>query len=267
MYIGRFVILGKTAAGQWYLGYRVSSRSFPNRQIVSRSDRAVVLPTADAPPSDNPYIAYNCMRTDDHHVVVANGSHVDPIIDKLGLGYGLRDAMVVSLIAMDYEHDDYNTPRITAGLDLAQDEGYLGIVAEDKLAVQALDVLPGRAWLVATYERTDPTSIKLAGETADELVEALMDCEYEKPVAGMIVMLTEKGLVSAARTVGAGVTLPTDDCLTPTAIGDDYEMPYVWRQYWSVPSLTCRSRSSGRRLSFSKGVARVAVQQLPGIPH
>ena len=50
MYIGRFVIAGRTAQGRPYLGYRVSSRSFPNRAIVLKADRAVVVPTADAAP-------------------------------------------------------------------------------------------------------------------------------------------------------------------------------------------------------------------------
>ena len=47
MYIGRFVIVGQTPAGEWYLGYRVSSRSFPNRRIVVQEDRAVVLPARE----------------------------------------------------------------------------------------------------------------------------------------------------------------------------------------------------------------------------
>ena len=46
MYIGRFVIVGRTQAGEWYLGYRVSSRSYPNRRIVVQGDRAAVLPTS-----------------------------------------------------------------------------------------------------------------------------------------------------------------------------------------------------------------------------
>jgi hypothetical protein len=113
MYIGRFVIVGRTLTGEWYVGYRVSSRSFPNRYILPLEDRAVVLPTEAAPSSDNPYITYNCLRKfNDQVLVVANGSHVDPIIDKVQLGYGLRDAMALSLLALDYERDKYNTPRI-----------------------------------------------------------------------------------------------------------------------------------------------------------
>ena len=188
MYIGRFVVVGRTDAGQWYLGYRVSSRSFPNRRIRLAGDRAVVLPTADAAPSDNPYISYNCLRAQGSRVVVANGSHVDPIIDKLSIGYGLRDALALSLLALDYEHDSYNTPRVAAAMDTATGAGYLGIVCEDKLLAQRVAVEPGQALLIATYELTAPTPIQLNGDTPQALAEALYTCGYDHPVAALVAM-------------------------------------------------------------------------------
>ena len=199
MYIGRFVVLGKTSAGQWYLGYRVSSRSFPNRTIRTLADRAVVVPTADAPPSDNPYISYNCLRMHRGLVVVANGSHVDPIIDKVKIGYGLRDAMTLSLLALDYEHDRYNTPRVVAGLDIEAGEGYLGIVAEDKIIVRRMDVAPSQAFLIATYEHTDPTPVSLQGDAPQSLCDAIYECEYEHPVAVLAVMPDGEDVRMAAR--------------------------------------------------------------------
>lgn len=188
MYIGRFVVLGRTSRGEWYLGYRVSSRSFPNRTIRVEPDRAIVVPTADAPPSGNPYISYNCLRAHQGVVVVANGSHVDPIIDKVKIGYGLRDAMALSLLALDYEHDQYNTPRIAAGLDAAGGNAYLGIVAEDKVMVRREHVSPGEATLIATYELTDPSSISLVGDTPEALCDAIFESAYERPVAALAVM-------------------------------------------------------------------------------
>ncbi len=199
MYIGRFVILGKTAAGEWFLGYRVSSRSFPNRRIVTGTDRAVVLPTPDAPPSDNPYISYNCLRAHEGMVVVGNGSQVDPIIDKIRIGYSLRDAIALALLALDYEHDQYNTPRIAAGLDTRVGQGYLGIVAEDKLYVRRTSVSPGEAYLVATYERTEPTPIGIQGDTPAALCDAIYECEYENPVAALAVTPLGWELRMAAR--------------------------------------------------------------------
>lgn len=204
MYIGRFVVLGKTSQDAWYLGYRVSSRSFPQRQIVLHQDRATVMPTPDAPPSDNPYIAYNCYRSSGdaaggQTLIVANGSHVDPAIDKIGLGYPLRDALALSLLALDYEHDDYNTPRITAGLDLAKDQGLLAIVADDQLTVRRLRPEPGQAYLIATYELTASTPITLEGNTADDLAQALFDADYEHPVASLAVLADAQSPVVAIK--------------------------------------------------------------------
>ena len=199
MYIGRFVIVGKTAAGDWYLGYRVSSRSFPNRVIKYVDDRAIVLPTADAPPSDNPYIAYNCLRTHGATTIVTNGSHVDPAIDKVSLGYPLRDAMALALLALDYEHDSYNTPRIAASVDLASDVGYLGIVADDQLSVRAIPVQSGEAYLIATYELTQPTPISLVGNTCETLCDSIFEYQYEHPVASLAAIHTTSGLQVAAR--------------------------------------------------------------------
>ncbi|MFO7917898.1 MAG: IMP cyclohydrolase [Anaerolineae bacterium] len=200
MYIGRFVILGKTDTGNWYLGYRVSSRSFPNRTIRTEEDRAVVIPTEDAPPSDNPYISYNCLRTYQDTLVVSNGTHVDPIIDKVKIGYGLRDAMALSLLALDYEHDSYNTPRIAAGLDAEADQGYLGIVADDQLTVKSVEVAPGKAFLIATYEHTAPRPINLEGETVESLCKEILECEYEHPVAALVTKFKDGALRMATRT-------------------------------------------------------------------
>ena len=202
MYIGRFVIVGKTPAGEWYLGYRVSSRSFPNRRIVVQEDRAVVLPTPEAPPSDNPYISYNCLRQHGAVAIAANGSHVDPAIDKVGLGYPLRDALALAMLAMDYEHDRLDTPRIAAAVDLAGDAGYLAIVAKEQLSVQRVPVLAGEALLIATYERTTPTPIRLAGSRAEDLAEAIFQSEYEHPVAALAALLGDGGRRAAAATVG-----------------------------------------------------------------
>lgn len=199
MYVGRFVVLGRTSTGRVYLGYRVSSRSFPNRRIITLDDRALVLPTADASPTDNPYIAYNCMRRHAAVTVVANGSHADPIIEKVASGYGLRDAMALSLLALDYERDDYHTPRIAAGYDAARAEGYLGIVAIDRLRVERVTPTAGEALLLATYECTAPTPLHLEGDTADRLADALMACAYEHPVAALAIVTDAEGDEAAAR--------------------------------------------------------------------
>jgi len=58
MYVGRFVVVGPDVAA-----YRVSSRSFPNREVRERESALTVGPAAEAEPMDNPYVEYNCVRT------------------------------------------------------------------------------------------------------------------------------------------------------------------------------------------------------------
>ena len=199
MYIGRFVVIGRTQGGAWYLGYRVSSRSFPNRMIRIGVDRAAVLPTEDAAKSDNPYISYNCFRTYQDVGVVGNGSQVDPIIDKIALGYPLRDAITTGLVALDYERDAYNTPRIAAALRPSVGLSYLGFIGADTVYSRRIVLAPGQAWLAATYECTDPTEITLAGETPQELADALYTCAYEQPVAVLVAKWNEGSYQLAAR--------------------------------------------------------------------
>ena len=107
MYVGRFIVVAPDRAA-----YRVSSRSFPNRKVIERDGSLTVVPTAEAPETDNPYISYNCLRTTEagEHAVIGNGTQVDPITEKLELGYPARDALAESLLALDYEKDDYDTP-------------------------------------------------------------------------------------------------------------------------------------------------------------
>ncbi len=193
MYIGRFVLVGQTTEGRWYLGYRVSSRSFPNRRITVSEGRATVMPTEDAPPADNPYIAYNCFRNYDQVGIVANGSHVDPMIDKVSLGYPLRDALGLCSLALDFEHDSYNTPRVTAALDASRGKGYLGIVADDQLLIRQVNPSPGEALLIATYQTTQPTPIYLRGGSAQELADSLFAAGYEHPVSSLVAIPTHAG--------------------------------------------------------------------------
>ena len=164
----------------------------------------MVLPTDDAPPSDNPYIAYNCFRAHEGTVIVANGSHVDPIIDKVSIGYPLRDAMALCLLALDYEHDSYNTPRIVAGVDKSRDGGYLGIVSDSGILVRRMDIAPGEAQLVATYELTEPTPIAVEGSDAAILCDSILRCEYDHPVAAAAVALGADGVLEiGAKTVAS----------------------------------------------------------------
>jgi IMP cyclohydrolase len=192
MYIGRFIVVGPGIGA-----YRVSSRSFPNRQITDRDGLLTVGPTEDAPETDNPYVSYNCVRTvdgpatDGEVAVIGNGSHVDPIAEKLELGYPPRDALAASLLALDYEKDDYNTPRI-AGV-VAAEEAYIGTVRHDALLVERVT----EPTLVATYEENSPTDYDLDVSDAAEAATAVYDAEYEHAVCAAGVTVDDESTTYA----------------------------------------------------------------------
>jgi len=177
MYVGRFVVVGPDVAA-----YRVSSRSFPNRQVVEREggETLTVVPTAEAEATDNPYVSYNCYRTGGGHAVVGNGSHVDPIAEKLELGYPPRDALAEALLALDYERDDYDTPRI-AGVLAGDGSAFVGTVRRDALLVRAVE----EPTLVATYEKDAPESIGFGAETAGAAAEEAYGAAFEHAVCAV----------------------------------------------------------------------------------
>ena len=177
MYVGRFIVVAPDRAA-----YRVSSRSFPNRRVIDRGGTLTVAPTEAAPETDNPYISYNCLRTtaEDTHAVVGNGTQVDPITEKLESGYPPRDALAESLLALDYEKDDYDTPRIAG---VVGEESYVGIVRRDALLVESV----GEPTLVATYEEDAPEPDALEATDPSAMAAELYDRDFEHPVCAAAV--------------------------------------------------------------------------------
>ncbi len=201
MYVGRFIVVAPGLAG-----YRVSSRSFPDRRVIDRDGTLTVAPTPDAEGTDNPYVSYNCARfvsagepesepTEADAAVIGNGSQVDPIAEKLAMGYPARDALATALLALDYEKDDYDTPRIAGVLSSDGGEGVatIGIVRRDALLVEAVD----EPTLVATYERDSPDAVALDAVDAEALATELYDHEYEHAVCAAGVERTDDGFVTA----------------------------------------------------------------------
>ncbi|WP_137291186.1 IMP cyclohydrolase [Natronorubrum halophilum] len=191
MYVGRFVVVGPEVGA-----YRVSSRSFPNREITAREDALTVGPTEDAPETDNPYVSYNCLRVVEtptgETAAFGNGSHVDPIAEKLESGYPARDALAESLLALDYEKDDYDTPRIAATIG-GDGEALIGTVRKDALVVETVE----EPTLVATYEKDSPEAIDLAAESADAAASEVYDLEFEHAVCAAGVARTDDGFETA----------------------------------------------------------------------
>ncbi|WP_434520986.1 IMP cyclohydrolase [Halorubrum sp. AS12] len=176
MYVGRFVVVAPGIGG-----YRVSSRSFPNRRVRDRGGTLTVGPTPDAPETDNPYVSYNCARavetpTGEPLAVLGNGSHVDPIAEKLERGYPARDALASALLALDFEKDDYDTPRV-AGV-VGAETATIGTVRRDALLVETVD----EPTVVATYETDSPEPYDLTATDAASAATELLAADLEHPV-------------------------------------------------------------------------------------
>jgi IMP cyclohydrolase len=158
MYLGRIVAIGMTPAGKAVAMYRVSSRSFPNRRAVLEGERVSIIPRkgCEADLAKNPYISYNCLRLANEWAVATNGSQTDPIVEKIAQGMSPRDAITLGLLAMDYEKDSLDTPRIVAVVSNRQPVGYLGIIRRDAVMVREFKLEPGKAYYISTYERNRP---------------------------------------------------------------------------------------------------------------
>lgn len=165
MYVGRIVALGASAAGNAAVVYRVSSRSYGNRQAVPVPGGIAIVPKVghEADALKSPYIAYTGLRTTERHAVVSNGTHTDIIANKLADGASMRDALSQVLVAMDFEHDSLDTPRIAAVVEPREGRGYLGVVTRRSLHVQPFELEAGHLRFLTTYEVSDTSPGKCSG--------------------------------------------------------------------------------------------------------
>ena len=207
MYIGRIVAVGMNQEERVTVMYRVSSRSFPNRKAWKYGEMISIIPKAghEADLNRNPYIAYNCIRLAGSCAVAANGSHTDPIIEKIGLGMNIRDALSLTLLALDYEKDNYNTPRIAAVTDRESKKGYLGIIRHDALMVREFELTPNTAYYLATYELNEPTQANVdrnfqaadATSAAQYIINGGVFSDFENPVTAAAALSNDTGFETA----------------------------------------------------------------------
>lgn len=199
MYLGRILAVGSTDQGK-FVAYRVSSRSFPNRTAKSFEDRVAIVPIEghEKDVFKNPYIAYNCIRMVDDVAVVSNGSHTDVIAEKIASGMNIRDALCLSLLTMDYEKDDYNTPRI-AGATSMEGESYLGIVTHESVIVEK--VPKGKSAYIATYEHIKPQEVDFQAGNANEAAEFILQggkfAEFTNPVSSTAAFARDNWTISS----------------------------------------------------------------------
>ena len=179
MYIGRIVIVGRTNGKSW-AGYRVSSRTFPNRRAEVRGDSILVSPIDPKDLVKNPYIAYNCIRTNGDVAVVANGTQADMIIERIGDGLPPLDAIALSLVAFGYERDELDTPRL-AGAVMAE-KAWLGIAMKGEFRFKEIPMKDNDSFMVATYEKTSFEPVAVSGKDASAVAKAAHDLPFERPV-------------------------------------------------------------------------------------
>ncbi len=214
MYVGRIVALGRKQDGKLAAMYRVSSRSFPNRQAVAHPRAAAIVPKPgfEGDVFKNPYIAYNCLRLIGDCAVAGNGSHTDPVAEKIESGMPARDALASVLLAMDYEHDSLDTPRIAAVARIGDDRGLVGIVRRDALLVREFELVPGRVFYVCTYDHDEPTAaedsgmlaVGDAGQACEYVLGGGIFAEFERPVTAACAVASAEGAFEIATREFAG---------------------------------------------------------------
>lgn len=190
MYVGRIVAIGMSNGRIW-AGYRVSSRSYPNRRATASGSSIIIHPSDPSDMLRNPYITYPCVRVSDDFAVVSNGDQTDMIFERIEDGCRHLDAVALSLVAYGYERDELKTPRIAAVV--SESKGVLGIAASDEIRVKEIGLEDGDAWMVATYEKTDFEPVSLEGSSASSIARSLFGMPFERPVCSAAAFNSEKG--------------------------------------------------------------------------
>ena len=209
MYLGRIVAIGMTPQGKAAAMYRVSSRSFPNREAVLVNNQISILPRAgfESDLRKNPYISYNCVRLAGEWAVATNVSQTDPIVEKIAMGFPPRDAISLGLLAMDYEKDSLDTPRIVAVVSNKRPVGYLGIIRKDALLVREFTLVPGEIRYLSTYEKNRPCDDQVATGfaapcvncAAQYVVDGGIFAEFTNPVTSAAALASEDGFDLAVK--------------------------------------------------------------------
>ncbi|MCC8180189.1 MAG: IMP cyclohydrolase [Planctomycetes bacterium] len=209
VYLGRIVAVAVTPSGRPAALYRVSSRSFPNRmaEVAPGSGKVSIVPKPgfETDVAKNPYIAYNAARLVGQYAILANGSHTDPIAEKIAMGMPVRDALALSLLAMDYEKDDYSTPRIAAVADASRQLGWLATIRRDGLDVRCVDLDVGQVMHLSTYVHDIPGLELLSeftAETAADACQFLVNggvfADFTNPVTAVAAVAEGDGFALAA---------------------------------------------------------------------
>lgn len=209
MYLGRIVAIGMTPQGKSAAMYRVSSRSFPNREAVLADNQISILPRAgfESDLRKNPYISYNCIRIANEWAIATNGSQTDPIAEKILMGFPPRDAIGLGLLMMDYEKDAFDTPRIVAVVSNKRPIGYLGIIRSDAILVREFKLVPGEIRYLSTYEKNRPSDDQVSTNfaapcvncAAQYVIDGGIFADFSNPVTSAAALASEDGFDLAVK--------------------------------------------------------------------
>lgn len=209
MYLGRIVAIGMTPQGKSAAMYRVSSRSFPNREAVLADNQISILPRAgfESDLRKNPYISYNCIRIANEWAIATNGSQTDPIAEKILMGFPPRDAIGLGLLLMDYEKDAFDTPRIVAVVSNKRPIGYLGIIRSDAILVREFKLVPGEIRYLSTYEKNRPSDDQVSTNfaapcvncAAQYVIDGGIFADFSNPVTSAAALASEDGFDLAVK--------------------------------------------------------------------
>ncbi|WP_048147845.1 IMP cyclohydrolase [Palaeococcus ferrophilus] len=187
-YVGRTLGIGLNK-GKPFAFYLLCSRSFPNRRAVVKGNRVYII---NQTKTENPYVSYPVVRLTNDYAVVTNGLHTDFITQALEWEKP-RKALVHVLDALDYERDEYNTPRIAGIIQRGQRRGWLGFVGREEFWVRELELEEGKTFLTATYNMNGFESVELTFSTPEELVEKVMKLPFEHKVLAVGIVEGESG--------------------------------------------------------------------------
>lgn len=154
MYIGRLCLIGVSNTGKLFVGYRLSSRSFPDRIIDIESNSAKVIPKGDSSKSYSSHLFYNCIKIANLNnrtiLIVGNGPHTDYIEKVITKEGQIMDRASEILNVLGHEQDEQRTPRI---LGIATEEQLiLGLIGENGLDLKTFEPYPGKAFFVSTSQ-------------------------------------------------------------------------------------------------------------------
>jgi len=158
MYSGRILAVCRNKNGKLFGIYRVSSRSYPNRKIITSETHGIVIPTNNQSAGGielNPYVSYTCMRIVREFAILTNGEHTTPIAGQIDNGLPPRQAMINVLCGMDYEFDENGTPRIALVIDSKADTSWLGIISKQQINIKEINPLVNQGFFISTNFYTD----------------------------------------------------------------------------------------------------------------